>query len=274
MHEVHEHIEHAGHDPHPTGNLSRWIGVTIAVLGVLMALCAAQVGAARTELIATMVEENGATLRYQTVSGKYRMLQAQLQQLHALMPDPKAMKATEAELKRLETAIKNPDTVQQVQATRLESKKILMTVTPTREDVLRFSQLIRHHRGMAEAANEWAESYTDAVQVHSLTASRTEVAQVAAEIGIVIASVGLLLGTLRWFARGAWITAVVLGVLSLAILVQTRWANVDRLHKAEDRIAHTRSHYLEQLKEENKADEDEKILREIEADLEQLNQGP
>ena len=53
------------------------------MLGVLMALCSAQVGAARTELIATMVEENAAKTRYLSVANKYRSLSAQLQQLHA-----------------------------------------------------------------------------------------------------------------------------------------------------------------------------------------------
>jgi len=78
-HEITEHIEHAAHDPHQ-GSLTRWIGITIAIVGVLMAVCSAQVGEARTELIATMVNETGAALEYQTVSTKYRMLQAQLQQ--------------------------------------------------------------------------------------------------------------------------------------------------------------------------------------------------
>ncbi len=55
-HEITEKIEHAAHE---AGNLTRYIGLTIAVVGVLMALCSAEVGAARTELIATMVNENG-----------------------------------------------------------------------------------------------------------------------------------------------------------------------------------------------------------------------
>src|SRR5579872_2222296 len=71
-HEIHEQIEHAGH---AGGKFAQWIGITVAILGVLMALCSAQVGAARTELIATMVEENGAKARFLTVSNKYRTLQ-------------------------------------------------------------------------------------------------------------------------------------------------------------------------------------------------------
>jgi hypothetical protein len=61
VHEISEHIEHAGHAGHGPGQgagLTRVIGMTVAVLGVLMALCSAQVGEARTELIATMESKN------------------------------------------------------------------------------------------------------------------------------------------------------------------------------------------------------------------------
>src|ERR1700678_1729946 len=74
-HEIHEQIEHAGHEG-GSSYLPQFIGITIAILGVVMALCSAQVGAARTELIATMVEENAAKGRYTAVANKYRNLQA------------------------------------------------------------------------------------------------------------------------------------------------------------------------------------------------------
>lgn len=91
-HEIHEQIEHAGHAAHDGSHLPQFIGITIAILGVLMALCSAQVGEARTELIATMVEENTAKAKFTAVSNKYRALQAQLQQLHAAMPNLEYLK--------------------------------------------------------------------------------------------------------------------------------------------------------------------------------------
>ena len=262
-HEVSEHIEHAGHDHGGGGSLTRWIGITIAILGVVMALCSAQVGAARTEFIATMVEENGAELRYQTVSSKLRMLQAQLQQLHALLPDPKEYAETEAELKKIETEAKNPETVQVIKVTRLETKKILNTVTPTHEDMLRFATLIERHEEEAEAAKEWSESYKDAIHAHSDTAERFEIAMLSAEIGIVIASVGLLLAKQIWFARGAWGIAVLLGVLSITIATGTKIVNTQMLDGANEKIRHTKTHFMEMSNDNKDAAEDKKLIEDI-----------
>jgi hypothetical protein len=46
-HEIHEQIEHAGHAAQDGSHLPQFIGITIAILGVLMALCSAQVGEPR-----------------------------------------------------------------------------------------------------------------------------------------------------------------------------------------------------------------------------------
>ena len=258
-HELSEHIEHAAHKTGRQAPLGRWIGITMALLGVLMAVCAALVGAARTELIATMVEETGASLRYQSVSSKYRMLQAQLQQLHALMPDPKMMAATEAELHRLEAGMKDPEAAKTVKVIRLETSKVLNTVTPTHQDLLRFVQLIRRYHKETEVAKEWAESYEGAIKVHTLSASRFEMGQLAAEIGIVIASVALLL-TNRWL----WITAVALAAITLFIVVGTYTVNHQTLHGAEEKIAETRKHFFALSNEEAEMVEDEKLIHDIE----------
>jgi hypothetical protein len=271
-HEISEQIEHAAHGPGP-GGLARWIGVTVAVLGVLMALCSAQVGAARTELIATMVKENEATLKYQTLSNKNLMLQAQLQHLHALMPDPKVMAATDADIQGVETAVKNPDVLPGIKVTRLETKKVLNTVTPTREDVLRFIKIIRRHQREVEAAKEAADSYDPAIKVHDLTAGRFEISQVAAEIGIVIASVGLLLANQKWFARGAWFTAMLLGALSLTIAAGTKIVNSRTLEGAEEKIVETGRQFAEMTKDESDLVEDEKLMEDIEKQSEHLPAG-
>ena len=204
MHDLHEHIEHAaheGHDKQGASHLPQFIGITIAILGVVMALCSAQVGAARTELIATMVEESAAKSKYTAVSNKYRNLQAQLQQLHAAMPDLAFRKKKNDELKALDAEVQNSDTKKSIKAAELNADKILDTVTPTEKDVMRFLALIERTREENEGAKHWSESYRDAVKVHENTADRFELAMLAAEIGIVIASVGLLLSKQRLFAQ-------------------------------------------------------------------------
>src|SRR5450631_3740524 len=130
--EVAEHIEHAAHGgehaaPHGTKpSHSKYVGITMAVLGVLLALTSALVGGARTELIATMVEQTGTSMRYQAVVMKQRTLLAQLQQLHALLPsDPGQFAAVEKELDAVEKGAAKGPAGPVLHAMRLATKQIL-----------------------------------------------------------------------------------------------------------------------------------------------------
>jgi hypothetical protein len=268
-HEIHEQIEHAGHDSSGS-RLPQFIGITIAILGVLMALCSAQVGAARTELIATMVEESAAKAKYTAVSNKYRNLQAQLQQLHAAMPDLDYLKAKNGEIKALDAEVKNPDLRLSLKAAALNTEKILNTVTPTEKDVERFLGLIDRTRAENEAARHWSESFRDAVKVHENTADRFELALLCAEIGIVIASVGLLLSRQRLFASGAWGIAIVLGVLSASTAVATKINNNHALHGAEDKIHTSEHHFATMNKDEADIAEDKKLEQDIREEFKEM----
>ena len=273
-HEIHEKIEHAGHGGHEGGGkLPQVIGITVAILGVLMALCSAQVGAARTELIATMIEENGARMRSLTVSAKYRTLLAQLQQLHAAMPDPVQLAKKDGELKTLFAQVKNSETMLGIRASGLHAEKILNTVTPTETDVVRFLSLVDRIREEADAAKEWSESYQDAVQLHANTAGRFEIAQLAAEIGIVIASVGLLLSRKVGFARTLWCIALVLGIISLSVAGMTKMNNTRLLHTAEEKIRSSEHAYESKNRDEEDVGEDKKLEEDIRRDIKKLTAG-
>jgi hypothetical protein len=258
-HEVAEQIEHAAHEGAHQGGLARHIGMTIAVLGVLLALCSALLGGARTELIATMVEETGTTLKYQSVSTKYRMLQAQLQQLHALMPDQKSLDANESELKALESSVTNAEMSRVIKTVRLETQKILNTVTPNRSDVLRFARLVRRYDKERVAARTWAESYKDEIKVHAHSVERYEAGQLAAEIGIVIASIALLLSN-----RKAWLAAILLGLLSLGAAGGTYLMTSRALHEAETKVEQSHEKFAEIAGDKSDLEDDEKLLGDIE----------
>jgi hypothetical protein len=263
-HEIHEQIEHAGHAGHDGGSrLPQFIGITIAILGVLLALCSAQLGAARTELVATMVEANDTSLKHQTISTKTLMLLANLEQLKALEADEGDLKKADEELAKLDGEVKNPETTLILKAYRLHTKKILDTVTPTDDVMVHFAGNIRVNEKEAEAAKEWAESYEGAVQAHAATAEHFEISLLGAEIGIVVASVGLLLAKKALFARGAWGVAILLGVLSLSVAAWTKVENSRALHAAEQKIRDSKHHY-EELLAKKTSDTDEKMLEEIE----------
>ena len=269
-HEIHEQIEHAGHAGHDGSRLPQYIGITIAILGVLLALSSAQLGAARTELVATMVEANDTSLKHQTISTKTLMLLANLEQLKALEADEGDLRKADEELAKLDGEVKNPETALILKANRLHAKKILDTVTPTDEVMKHFAKNIRANEKEAEAAKEWAESYEGAIQTHAKSAEYFELALLGAEIGIVVASVGLLLAKKVWFARMVWAVALVLGVLSLADATWTKIENDRSLGAAKQKIRDSKDHYETLLSK--KADNvDEKMLEEIEKKKKPMN---
>jgi hypothetical protein len=72
-----EESKHAGH----SGN--RMIGLTMGLIGVLIALCAAQVGGARNELSRNMIEQTQATADAASASTKYRIVMIDIEHLRA-----------------------------------------------------------------------------------------------------------------------------------------------------------------------------------------------
>jgi hypothetical protein len=201
-----EHAAHAGgHGDHGDGkpNIGKFIGMTMAVLGVMLALSSALLGGSRNKLVTTMVEQNTTAGRYQAVSMKHRTLVAQLQQLHALLPAD--FQKAEKEIDGLATAA-DPAQLAAIKVMRLETAKILNTVTPTGSDVLRFVELVRDYAVEKEKAEKWAESYEDLARVYEEAGEHYEWGQLCAEFGIVLASIALLLQ-----ARPAWFGSVGFG---------------------------------------------------------------
>jgi hypothetical protein len=264
-HEIHEQIEHAGHGGHEKGGgiLGPLIGITIAILGVQLALCSAQLGAARTELLASMNEANDASQKHQTVSTKKLMLIANTQQLVALQPNKDVFNDAEKGLKDLDSEAKNPDTIILIKSNRLNTTKVLTTVTPTNVVMKEFAKNVRDTQKVEKAAETWAESYENAIKVHSDAANRFETALVCTEIGIVVASVGLLLAKRVWLARSLWATSLVLGAISITVAGWTYSEEIKNLHAAEAHIKETKAAYTKII-EDKMFDVDEKMLRDIE----------
>ena len=253
-----EEMEHAAH----SGGIGKYIGMTMAVLGVLLALCSAMVGGTRTELIATMVEQTATGQQYQAVSMKHRTLMAQLQQLHALLPsDPADFEKSEKALGDIESsaaAAKAP-ILPTLHALRLETANVLNTATPTASDVLRFVSLVRAYEKQKDVASEWAESYEDAIHAHKDATEHFEWAQLCAEFGIVFASIGLMLQS-----RAAWAVSLMLVISSGGIAGWAFSTSHAALALAEHKIEEGKSKYEGLHMDEGQAKGDEELLKDIE----------
>jgi hypothetical protein len=79
-HEKLEQAEHTAHVP------SKHIGLTMALIGVLIAFCAAMVGSQRNELTRTLIEQTQAHSDYSSASTKFRLIMMELEKLRRGLP--------------------------------------------------------------------------------------------------------------------------------------------------------------------------------------------
>jgi hypothetical protein len=259
IHELAEHIEHAkgGHgEGHGGGHggPSKGIGITMALLGVMLAFCAAMVGAARTELIATMVEQSNKLSNYQAESMKFRVMQADVEMLHAITPTKAEVDKFEAKLmgvKRVSGKSDDEDTSELKAAIALASKELADVLTPDPEDETHLKNMANRYEHDAKEAKEDAECYDDKIAAHFDAAEWYERAQLAAEIGIVIASVALLLGS-----RAVWAISLVFAVSGAGVIGRTFWHTHSMLEVAEKKIeeAQKREAFIEDEDGDGKAD--------------------
>ncbi len=216
-----EHAAHAGHGGHePAGRLTMWVGITMATLGVLLAFAAAKVGGERTELVKALVDQQHAHAKYQAQDIKHRAAVLSLRQLHATAAGEK-----------------------------VDAK-----------DMLALATSVERYYAESQAANEWVDSYDPVIRAHTDGQEEYERAQLAAEFGIVVASIALLLRR-----RAPWFVALALGMVAVGILGGT-WRHVGHIvHQAEAKIEETGKAYRE-LRDSGKTTEaDDALVAEVRA---------
>ena len=227
-----EHAEHAahagGHDhgssegkPHGPGKL---IGLTMALIGVLIAFCAALVGGERNELTRTMIEQTQAHSDYSSASTKFRLIMLELEKQR----DPAAAASANG---------------------------------GDRPILRRFLRLYSDYSKERKFSKDWADSYGPLVQAHFEGAEGYEHAQLIAEIGIVLASLGVLLGS-----RSAWLLSIVLAVVCVVQLGRTNFHTRHEVTESIEKIQHGEELYQELRKAHTAANEDEHTVEALDPD--------
>jgi hypothetical protein len=208
--------------------------MTMALLGVMLAICAALVGAARTELVATSIEQANKIGLQQSEATKLRVMATDRELLHALTPSRGEVAKFEAALKDVHSRTgkaDDEDTAETKELVDVATRSVADLLTPDKEDEDRIEGLHRTYaRDYAEAKQD-AEAYDAAIAAHAREAEGYERAQLCAEIGIVIASIALLITS-----RGLWLVAVLIGLLGLGNGVVTRVTTSRALAAAEHAI--------------------------------------
>lgn len=235
VHEIAEHVEHAAHGGGHGGGVSKYIGITMALLGVMVAFCSAMVGAERTELIKSMVEQSTKNGIYQTETMKFRAMRANAELLKALSPDKDEIKKIETTLREKRKAGGKSDDEDTAELKDLISSSVedlADLLTPDHEVIVNFNKTAKSYERDVKEAKEDADAYDKMIEARQDSAEGYERALLAAEIGIVIASVALLLAN-----RAVWAISVALAVVCLGTTGYTYQRTCRDVDAAQAKIA-------------------------------------
>jgi hypothetical protein len=200
---------------------SKHIGLTIALIGVLIAFCAAMVGTEQNQLTRTMTEQTQAHSDYTSASTKFRVVMDDL----ARLPIQSSPKSTAAE--------------------------------PPQE-LKRFLRLHLDYSRERDFAKRWADTYQPAIDAHFNAAEGYDNAQFFAEIGIVVASLAVLLSN-----RTAWVLSILLAVISIGMLTSTFLKTRRTVSNAVANIRQAETAYQQLRKAHLTENGDERILEEV-----------
>jgi low affinity Fe/Cu permease len=202
---------------------SKHIGLTIALIGVLIAFCAAMVGSEQNRLTRTMTEQTQAHSDYSGASTKFRIVMTDLEKLRShSSPESIGIGGGEfAELKRL-------------------------------------LRLYLDYRQERDFAKKSMDTYQPAIEAHFDAAEGYDNAQLVAEIGIVVASLAVLLSN-----RTAWVLSILLGVICIGLLTSTFLKTSRNVSRALGDIQQTESAYQRLRKAHLDENEDERTIEEL-----------
>jgi uncharacterized protein DUF4337 len=200
---------------------SKHVGLTIALIGVLIAFCAAMVSSEQNELTRTMTEQTQANSDYSGASTKFRIVMVELEKLRNESPLGGRDAGTLPELKRF----------------------------------LRLSLDYSRERDFAKA---WVDTYQPAVKAHFDAAQGHDNAQLFAEIGIVVASLAILLSN-----RLAWIRSILLAVICIGMLTLTFLKTRRSVSHAVADIRQAENAYQQLRKAHLAANGDERTLEKL-----------
>jgi len=232
IHETMEHAEHAAHAGHghghehgnSEGGSNKIFGITMALIGVLIAFCSAMVGSERTEFTRAMIRQTQAHADYTAASTKYRLIMLELVKQQA----------------RIST-----------------QRDPAGGFSP----VARFIDLSQGYSKERALSKDCSDSFEPIVQTHFDAAEQYEHAQVVAEIGIVLASLAVLLS-----ARPPWMLSVLLSVICIVMLGRTYFHTHRIVDVEEVKAERAKEAYDGYRKVHTGGTEDKEIIERLDAD--------
>ncbi len=196
------------------------MGLTMALIGVLIAFCSALVGTERNNLERTLIEQGDATSNKISASIKFRIILVELERLRQVEHD-------------------SPNTMKPAESTMLRRMLGLY---------LDYSK----ERSLTKA---WADSYGPLVDAHFEASEGYERAELIAEVAIVIASVATLLSD----KRACFIAIGVSGICVIWLCV-TYASTLSVMTPAEEKVKVAADAYNDLRNAHTAANEDESTV--------------
>jgi hypothetical protein len=160
---------------HPR-NHRKLFGVTVALIGVLIAFCSAMVGSERKEFMRAMIQQTQSHDDFTAASTKMRLTFIELEKQRAKLDGKSAPAGTES-------------------------------------PVPRFIELAGDYKSERNLAKAWDDSFNPVVEAHFEASERYEKAEFVAEVAIIIASLAVLLANRSFWATSLVISAIAMGAL-------------------------------------------------------------
>ena len=216
---------------------SKHIGVTIALIGVLIAFCAAMVTSEQNELTRTMTEQTQANSDFSGASTKFRNVMNELEKLRS-QSSPESTGA-----------------------------RLL-------PELRRFLRLSLDYRRERDFAKTWVDRYQPAIEAHFDAANGYENAQLVAETALVVASLALLLSNRTAWVLSILLGVICIGMLTSTSLKTRRSVShaLENIQQAENAYQKLRKAHLAANEDERTLEEldpDGKIRAEIERNSQQ-----
>ncbi len=127
-----------------------------------------------------------------------------------------------------------------------------------KDDLLIVAANVERYLEESHLAKEWSESFDPAIFAHVHAQETYEIAQLLAEVGIVIASVAMLVRR-----RAPWLISVALGAVSIGFVVTTYISTGAAVHAAEGKIAETFKVYRDARNKNKTTGQEEKMIASI-----------
>jgi hypothetical protein len=176
---AHEELEHAEHTAHAGQHGAKHMGLTMGILAVLIAFCAAMVGSQRQELMTSLLDQSWAHSSFTAAATDHRLLMNELEKMRGT-PRPAGDNASGS--------------------------------------LTRFVRLATHYQQERELAKEWDDDCQELIDAHFDAAEGYEHAQLVAELAVIIASIAILLNSRpAWFVSIA-VGVICLGMMSFTFI--------------------------------------------------------